>query len=102
MKTRGTRSGPNRPAPFPFSPMFQNGPRRPGCAPENLFKPAKDFPPPRTNRAPWPAAGRSEDFPTRRERGQMQRQNHLQFAALSGLPLGGPELPDNFGVDKTS
>ena len=48
------------PAPFPFSPTFQNGPRRPGSAPENLFTPIKDSPPPRPNRAPWTAAGRSE------------------------------------------
>jgi hypothetical protein len=89
-------------APFPFLTMFQNGPRRPGCAPGNLFKTGKDFPPPRTTRAPWTAAGRSEDFPERRERGQMQRQNHSQFAALSGLPLVGTELPEKFGVDKTS
>jgi hypothetical protein len=51
-----------RPAPFPFLPRFQNGPRRPGCAPENLFNNGKDFPPPRTNRAPLTAPGRSEDF----------------------------------------
>ena len=63
-------------APFPFTSMFQNGPRRQGCSPENLFKPGKDSPPPRTNRAPLPAAGRSEDFPMRRERGQMQRPKH--------------------------
>jgi hypothetical protein len=31
------------PAPFPFLPRFQNGPRRQGCAPENLFKPRKRF-----------------------------------------------------------
>jgi hypothetical protein len=37
------------PARFPFYPMFQNGPRRQGCAP------------PRTTRAPLTAAGRSED-----------------------------------------
>jgi hypothetical protein len=53
----------NRPrAPFPFITMFQNGPRRPGCAPGNLFNPRKDFPSPRPNRAPWTAAGRSEVF----------------------------------------
>ena len=65
--------GISRLAPFPFSPTFPNGPRRPGCAPENLFEPTKDSPPPRTNRAPWTAAGRSENHPMRRERGQMQR-----------------------------
>lgn len=70
---RGTP--PETPAPFPLRAMFQNGPRRPGCATENLFKSGKDFPPPRTPRAPWTAAGRSEEFPMTRERGQMQRQN---------------------------
>ena len=91
MKTRGTRSGLNRPAPFSFSPMFQNGPRPQGSAPENLFKPTKDSPPPRKNPAPLTAAGRSEDFPTRRERGQMQRPNYAQLLAPSCLPMVGPE-----------
>jgi hypothetical protein len=97
---RGTP--PETPAAFPFASMFQNGPRRQGCAPENLFKPGKDFPPPRTNRAPLTAAGRSEDLPMTRERRQIQRQNLSSFAALSGLPLVGPELHDKFGVDKPS
>jgi len=91
-----------RPAPFPFTTMFQNGPRRQGCADENLLKIAKDSHPPRTNRAPLTAPGRSEDLLMRRERGPMQRQNHLQLAALCGLPLVGPELHEKSGVDKTS
>jgi hypothetical protein len=37
-------------------------------------------------------------FPQIRESGQLQSP----FAALSGLPLVGPELHDNFRVDKTS
>ncbi len=41
-----------RTAPFPFTLMFQNGPRRQGCAS-----------PPKTG-APLTAAGRSEDFPS--------------------------------------
>jgi hypothetical protein len=61
------------PAPFPFVTMFQNGARR-----------------------------RSEDLPRRKGKGQMQRQNHLQFAALCDLPLVGPEPYENLGVDKTS
>jgi len=52
---------------FPFCPMFQNGPRRQG------------FASPRTNRAPLTAAGRSEEFPMRRESGQMQTQNLLSL-----------------------
>lgn len=75
---RGTP--PETPAPFPLRAMFQNGPRRPGCATENLFKSGKDFPPPRTPRAPWTAAGRSEELPMRRERGQMQTQNQRECA----------------------
>ena len=76
-------------APFPFTSMFQNGPRRQGSALQNLFKPGKDFPPPRTNRAPLPAPGRSEDLPMRRERGPMQRPNHSEFAGDYVLPLVG-------------
>jgi hypothetical protein len=30
-------------APFPFTSMFQNGPRRQGSAAQNLFKPEKIF-----------------------------------------------------------
>ena len=76
-------------APFPFTSMFQNGPRRQGSAPQNLFKPGKDFPPPRTNRAPLPAPGRSEDLSMRRERGPMQRPDHSEFAGDYVLPLVG-------------
>jgi hypothetical protein len=93
---------PETPAPFPFASRFQNGPRLQGFAPENLFKTRKDFPPPRTPRAPLTAAGRSEDLAMRRERGQMQRQNPSQSAAGCCLPLVGPELLNNFGVDKPS
>jgi hypothetical protein len=76
-------------APFPFTSMFQNGPRRQGSAPQNLFKLGKDFPPPRTNHAPLPAPGRSEDLPLRRERGPMQRPNHSEFVVDCVLPLVG-------------
>jgi hypothetical protein len=81
---------PETPAAFPFCPMFQNGPRRQG------------FAAPRTNRAPLTAPGRSEDFPRTRERRPIQTQNPSAFAARSGLPLVGPELLNQFGVDKTS
>lgn len=90
------------PAPFPFRSMFQNGPRRQGCAPENLFNHGKDFPPPRAQRAPLTAPGRSEDLSPIRERGQMQSQNLSWYAAGCGLPLVGPEPLKNFGVDKPS
>ena len=72
---RGTP--PETPARFPFRPMFQNGPRCQG------------FAPPRTNRAPLTAAGRSEDLAMRRERGQVQTQNPSPSAAWCGLPLVG-------------
>jgi hypothetical protein len=85
---RGTP--PETPAAFPFHSMFQNGPRRQGSAS------------PRKNRAPLTAPGRSEDLPTTRERRQIQRQNPSRFAASCGFPLVGPELLNNFGVDKTS
>jgi hypothetical protein len=81
---------PETPAAFPFRSMFQNGPRRQGCAS------------PRTPRAPLTAPGRSEDLPVTRERRQIQRQNLSSLAALCGLPLVGPQPHDNFGVDKTS
>jgi hypothetical protein len=81
----------SRQAPFPFTSIFQNGPRRQGCAPENLFKPGKDSPPPRKKRAPLPAPGRSEDLPMRRERGQTQRPKPSQLAAAYRLPMVGPE-----------
>ena len=77
---------PETPAPFPFCSMFRNGPRPQGCATENLFKSRKDFPPPRTNRAPLTAAGRSKDLTMTRERGLMQSR----FAAQRRLPLVGP------------
>ena len=91
MKNRSTHYNRDRLAPFPFTPMFQNGPRRQGSALENLLKPGKDSPPPRTNRAPLPAPGRSENFPMRRERGQTQRPNHSEFAASCCLPMVGPD-----------
>jgi hypothetical protein len=89
MKTAPSRHQSPRPAPFPFTSMFQNGPRRQRSAPENLFKPGKDSPPPRTNRAPLAAAGRSEDLSMRRERGQMQSLNRSEFVAAYCLPLVG-------------
>jgi len=67
----------NRTAPFPFTLMFQNGPRRQG------------FASPRKPSAPLTAPGRSENFPMRRERGQTQR---VFFAARYRLPLVGLEL----------
>jgi hypothetical protein len=95
---RGTP--PETPAPFPFTVRFQNGPRRPGYAPQNLFKTAKDFAPPRKDRAPWTAAGRSQDLSMRRERGPMQRQNRTQFATLYASRWSGPEMLFEDCIDK--
>ena len=97
---RGTP--PETPAPFPFAPIFQNGPRRPGFAGENLFNPSKDSPPPRLKRAPWTAAGRSEDLLVTRERGQMQRSTPPQPAVACRLPLAGPDRREMIVVDQTS
>jgi hypothetical protein len=97
---RGTP--PETPAPFPFAPIFQNGPRRPGFAGENLFNPRKDSPPPRLKRAPWTAAGRSEDLLVTRERGQMQRSTPPQPAVACRLPLAGPDRREMIVVDQTS
>ncbi len=91
MKTALPKPLSSRQAPFPFTSIFQNGPRRQGCAPENLFKPRKDSPPPRKKRAPLPAPGRSEDLPMRRERGQTQRPKPSQLAPAYCLPMVGPE-----------
>jgi hypothetical protein len=76
-----------RTAPFPFTLMFQNGPRSQG------------FASPRKTRAPLTAAGRSEDFPVRRERGQTQRL-FLWLATASRWSV--PSCTDWYGVDKTS
>ena len=86
------------PARFPSASMFQNGPRRQGCAPENLFKSTKDFPPPRTKRAPLPAPGRSERFPIKRESGQMQSASRLCAASR----WSATSCTTSFGVDKPS
>ena len=90
MKTEWFRPGGGQ-APFPFFSILQNGPRRQGCAAENLFNPGKDSPPPRTNRAPLPAPGRSTDLSMRRERGQMQSPNRSQFMTVDHLSTAGPE-----------
>jgi hypothetical protein len=87
---------PETPAPFPFCAMFRNGPRPQGSATENLFKTRKDSPPPRTNRAPLTAAGRSEDLTMTRERGLMQSR----FAAPRSLPLVGLEADRRLAAQK--
>ena len=66
----------NRTAPFPFTTMFPNGPRRQG------------FASPRKPGAPLTAPGRSENFPMRRERGLCKDC----FLRLDALLLVGLEL----------
>jgi hypothetical protein len=63
-----------RPAPFPFTAIFQNGPRRQG------------FASPRKSGAPLTAPGRSENLSQTRERGHMQSPNHSPCAASRGRP----------------
>lgn len=87
---RGTP--PETPAPFPFTASFQNGPRRPGCAPQNLFKTTKDFAPPRKNRVPWTAPGRSGDSSLRRERGPNAKSKPSSARRSLRLPLVGPVM----------
>jgi hypothetical protein len=82
---RGTP--PETPAAFSFPPIFQNGPRRQG------------FAPPRPNRAPLTAPGRSEKLSQRRKRRLMQSP---KLAPLARLPLVGPELYTKSEVEKLS
>jgi len=90
LKPRARGCPPETPAPFPFCRIFQNGPRRQGCAP------------PRQYGAPLTAAGRSEDLTMTRKRGLKKSQTLSPLAAWFCLPLVGPELLNNFGVDKPS
>ena len=66
----------------------------------SLIFSTKDFPPPRTNRAPLTAPGRSENTVIR-ESGRNAKSKSSSRPG-SCLPLVGPELHDKFGVDKTS
>jgi len=80
----------NRTAPFPFVPIFQNGPRRQGCAS------------PRKTGAPLTAPVRSENFPMRRERGRLQRQKNLGLWFAAASRWSAPDYITRYGVDKTS
>ena len=75
-------------APFPFTSMFQNGPRRQASAPQNLFKPGKDFPPPRKNRAPLPAPGRSENLALEKGKGANAKPKPFSVRSLLPPPFG--------------
>ena len=75
-------------APFPFTSMFQNGPRRQGSAPQTLFKPGKDFPPPRKNRAPLPAPGRSENLALEKGKGANAKPKPFSVRSLLPPPFG--------------
>ena len=63
----------NRTAPFPFVPIFQNGP-----------------------------PVRSENFPMRRERGRLQRQKNLGLWFAAASRWSAPDYITRYGVDKTS
>jgi hypothetical protein len=68
-------------APFPFTSIFQNGPRRQGSAPPRSTRAPRGCP-----GAPLTAPGRSkETSPQRRERGQTEKRQPAR------LPLVGPE-----------
>jgi len=86
------REAPETPAPFPSCSMFQNGPRRQGYAPENLFKTRKDFPPPRTNRAPLTAPGRSENLSVMRKRGRNAKSKPFPRPALHASSWSAPSV----------
>ena len=75
-------------APFPFTSMFQNGPRRQASAPQTLFKPGKDFPPPRKNRAPLPAPGRSENLALEKGKGANAKPKPFSVRSLLPPPFG--------------
>jgi hypothetical protein len=75
-------------APFPFTSTFQNGPRRQG------------FAPPRSNRAPLTAPGRSEKSPQRRERGQTGNQQTLRLPLVGSEP--NPLTAPNFNRRDTA
>ena len=77
---------PGPPARFPSALSFQNGPRPQGSAPENLFNPRKDFPPPRLPRA----LDRCGPF---RRSTVMRESGLLQSGACGGLPLVSPARP---------
>lgn len=42
-RTPARETPPETPTAFPFLPMFQNGPRRPGCAPKIFSTPENIF-----------------------------------------------------------
>jgi hypothetical protein len=77
----------NRTVPFPFTLMFQNGPRRQG------------FASPRKTGAPLTAPGRFRKLSQEKGKGTNAK---TIFAARYHLPLVGLELHDKYGVDKTS
>jgi len=75
-------------APFPFTSMFQNGPPRQAFAPQNLFKPGKAFPPPRKNRAPLPAPGRSENLALEKGKGANAKPKPFSVRGRLRPPFG--------------
>ncbi len=78
-----------RPAPFPFLPMFQNGPRGQGCAPENLFKPGKDFPPRAQTARPCPLRAVPKTFPGEGKGGKCKDKTIYSCGSVRA-PVGRP------------
>jgi hypothetical protein len=81
---RGTP--PETPAPFPFTPIFQNGPRRPGYAEEIFSKTENISSVPKTS--------------FEKGKGATAKAKPSPFAVASGLPLVAPELLNRFAVGK--
>jgi hypothetical protein len=81
-------------APFPFTAMFQNGPRRQAFAPQNLFKPGKDFPPPRTNRRALAGSGPFRRLTYEKRKGADAKAK--SFRACGRLP---PPVGRNRGAE---
>jgi hypothetical protein len=88
---RRTRTaGAVRDAPFPFTSIFQNGPRRQGSAPPRSTRAPRGCP-----GAPLTAPGRSEKpSPQRRERGQTGKRKpaRLSLVGSEPNPVGVPNL----------
>jgi hypothetical protein len=85
---RGTP--PETPAPFPFTPIFQNGPRRPGYA-EEIFSKTENIPSAAQTPRALDRSGPFRRLPLRRERGQLQRPTPLR---LRSRPASRWSLPN--------
>jgi hypothetical protein len=78
---RGTP--PETPAPFPFTPIFRNGPRPPGCA-EGIFSKTENIPSAAQTPRALDRSGPFRRSPLRRERGQLQRRSLSVWSLHNG------------------